>query len=215
MDKKLAGLLGAAAAPHNDVYCPGHAGARTGTPASYQLSRPSRPDPKRAATSKSRRSTSGPERQHPDRPGCGRTSSSSSPSRRWRLRPRRAARPSPPPPPSSPSPPSPSRVLMRRKGHSFGCPLRMHRHPYERRSCKIVRCRARRGGQHVDADHRPIILRKNGARDCGAAKSDFSPKRPWRPKQSPSPNHTTMNPGEMFHKLQSRRRLRSTWPKLF
>ena len=72
---------GSGGSPHNDQRYPSGAGCRAGTPASYQLSRPSRPDPERLALAESRRSTSGTERRHPDRPGCDRASSSPSPSR--------------------------------------------------------------------------------------------------------------------------------------
>ena len=39
---------GSGGSPQNDERCPSGAGCRAGTPASYQLSRPSRPDPERA-----------------------------------------------------------------------------------------------------------------------------------------------------------------------
>jgi len=182
--------------PHNDVRCPGGAGARAGTPSSYQLSRPSRPDPERLAFAESRRSTSGTERRHPDRPGCDRAPSSPSPpSRRWRLRSRRAASSSSPPSSSS-SPPSPSRLLMRRKGI---------------RSDALFACLASpmnaAGVRRLPA-HCSSLKRRQKV--CGAARSDFLPKRPSRPKPSPSPNRTTTNRDGMFHKLRSRQRLRST-----
>jgi len=78
MDKKLAGLLGAAATL--STMTAAQAGPRAGAPRGYQLSQPSRPDPERPAAAESRRSTDGAKRRYPDRPGRGRTSSPSSPS---------------------------------------------------------------------------------------------------------------------------------------
>jgi len=193
MDKKLAGLLGAAAAlttmslprrrrraGRNSLKLPAIATFSTRS--------------ERAATPKSRRSTSGPERRHPNRPGCDRAPSSPSPpSRRWRLCPRRDASPSSPPPPSSP--PSPSRLLMRHKG------IRSDALMYV--SSPTNAASVRRFPAHYSS-------LKRRQKDCGAAKSNFLPKRPSRPKPSPSPNRTTTNPDEMFHKLRSRPRLRST-----
>src|SRR5215471_20379188 len=82
--------VGGGGSPHDDERCPGGAGGRAGTPASLQLSRPPRPNPECLAFAKDRRSTSGTERWHANRPSCDRSPSSPSPpSRRWRLRPRR------------------------------------------------------------------------------------------------------------------------------
>ena len=96
---------------HNYDRCPSGAGARAGTPGGNRLSRPSRSDPQRAASAKSRRCAAGTERRHPHRPSCHRTSPSS-PSWRPCLRPGWTARA---PPPSPPSPPPLSWVLSKRR----------------------------------------------------------------------------------------------------
>ena len=200
--------VGSGGSPHHDERCPGGAGGRAGTPASYQLSRPSRPDPERLALAESRRSTSGTERRHPDRPGCDRASSPS-PSRRSRLCPRRAASPSPPPSSPSPSPSSPSRLLMTHKGIRSDALFRMNVSSHASMARRVHRGAG--NPRRLPAD---CSLRKRAWKRC-AAKSDFSPKKPSRPRPSPCPNRTTTNPGEMFHELRSRQRLRSTWPKRF
>jgi hypothetical protein len=109
---------GSGRSPYYDERRPGGSGARAGTPASDQLSRPSRSDSECRASTESGRSTSGAERGHPDRPGRDRapSSSSSPPSWRPRLCARRAARASSPSPPPPSPPPSSSRVLRKRKG---------------------------------------------------------------------------------------------------
>jgi len=141
----------------------------------------------------------------------GGPSSPSPPSRRWRLCPRRAASPSSS---SSPSPPpSLSRVPMRQQRASPRMPF----------SHAVAACQTqaregygtRAGAKFVDARLPDRLFLLEAVKKRGAAKPDFSPKRPSRPKPSPTPSRTTTNPDGMFHKLRSRLQLRPTWPKPF
>ena len=194
MDKKLAGLFGSGGSPHHDDRCQGGAGGRAGTPASFHLSRPARPNPECLAFAKGRRPTSGTERWHADRPSCDRSPSSPSPpSRRWRLCPRRAASPSS----SSSPPPSLSRVPMRQQRASPRMPF----------SHAVAACQTqaresygtRAGAKFVDARLPDRLFLLEAVKKRGAAKPDFSPKRPSRPKPSPTPSRTTTNPDEISY----------------
>jgi hypothetical protein len=147
MDKKLAGLLGAAAAL--TTMSAAQAAPAIGPELPQTTSYRDLLDPiPNLALAEGRRSTSGTERRHPDRPGCDRASSSPSPSRRSRLCPRRAASPSPP----SPSPSSPSRLLMTHKGICSDALISM----------KSARMRGWRegstAGPAINADCRLIVL---------------------------------------------------------
>ena len=124
MDKKLAGLLGAAAALTTMTAAQAAPARGSELPQATSYRDLLDPITERPAAAESRRSTSGAEWHHQDRSGRNRTPSSPSPSS-WRscLCPRRTASPSPPSSPSS-SPPS-SRVVISREGHPFGCPSRM------------------------------------------------------------------------------------------
>jgi hypothetical protein len=181
---------GSGRSPQHDDRRPGGPGSWAGATGGYQLSRPSRSDPERPPAVESRRSTSSANRYHPDRAGRDRTPSSPpSPSRRPRLRPRRTASASSPPPPSSSSPPS--SWVLKRKGVHWDALFATNGYVNSGafaprgRSTSPVQKRPRRGA----------IWKKPSA-----AKLDFSPRIPSRPKPSPNPNRTTTNRGEMFRR---------------